>query len=116
MPNNFGWCENIALVSRNKEHLNSLFRLCSGVYTILAPNNAAFDGLAPGVLEAIQSDAALLKSVLLYHVIANRTMTSAMTNELKLTSMQGEAVRFNRYNHNNVSVKWFKSTKLNQKK
>ena len=40
-----------------------------GPYTVFAPTNAAFKRLPPATLAAVNSDPALLKKVLLYHVV-----------------------------------------------
>jgi len=40
-----------------------------GPYTVFAPTNAAFKRLPPATLAAVKSDPALLKKVLLYHVV-----------------------------------------------
>jgi uncharacterized surface protein with fasciclin (FAS1) repeats len=40
-----------------------------GPYTVFAPTNAAFSELPPATLKAVRSDPALLKKVLLYHVV-----------------------------------------------
>ena len=40
-----------------------------GPYTVFAPTNAAFKKLPPATLAAVQSNPALLKKVLLYHVV-----------------------------------------------
>jgi uncharacterized surface protein with fasciclin (FAS1) repeats len=40
-----------------------------GPYTVFAPTNAAFKKLPATTLKAVQSDPALLKKVLLYHVV-----------------------------------------------
>ena len=40
-----------------------------GPYTVFAPTNAAFTKLPRATLEAVKSDPALLKKVLLYHVV-----------------------------------------------
>ncbi|XP_052225843.1 transforming growth factor-beta-induced protein ig-h3-like [Dreissena polymorpha] len=76
--------------------------LNGGTFTIFAPNNAAFAALPAATLQAVQNDAALLKSVLLYHVVANRVLRASLNNEHKETSAQGKPIRFNHYNHNHV--------------
>ena len=40
-----------------------------GPYTVFAPTNAAFRKLPPATVAAVKSDPALLKKVLLYHVV-----------------------------------------------
>jgi uncharacterized surface protein with fasciclin (FAS1) repeats len=40
-----------------------------GPYTVFAPTNAAFKKLPPATLAAVKNDPALLKKVLLYHVV-----------------------------------------------
>ncbi|HYK07063.1 MAG TPA: fasciclin domain-containing protein [Gaiellaceae bacterium] len=70
-----------------------------GPYTVFAPTNAAFAKLkqnAPATYAAVTSDAALLKQVLTYHVLAKRVPSSAAITAAKqrasVKTVQGEKI------------------------
>ena len=60
----------------------------AGPFTVFAPVDAAFDALPAATLSAVQSDPALLKKVLTYHVVAG-ALTTDMLKEGKLTTVAG---------------------------
>jgi len=62
--------------------------LTSGEYTIFAPTNEAFAKLAPADLTALGTDAARLRSVLLYHVVPGRITATALASSPELTSVE----------------------------
>ncbi|KAH3858189.1 transforming growth factor-beta-induced protein ig-h3-like [Dreissena polymorpha] len=78
--------------------------LNQGVFTIFAPSNFYFETLKYIDPHGLLTDAALFKSVLLYHVVAGRVMRANMTNEHTVTSVQGKPIRFNTYQHNHVTT------------
>lgn len=47
-----------------------------GPFTVFAPTDAAFDKLPKGTVQALLKDIPRLKSILLYHVVAGRTLSS----------------------------------------
>jgi transforming growth factor-beta-induced protein len=47
-----------------------------GPFTVFAPTDAAFEGVSPEDLEAINSDPELLKKVLTYHVVPGKVMAA----------------------------------------
>lgn len=57
------------LVSLLKQAKLASALTAKGPYTVFAPTNAAFKKLPAATLQAVQSDPALLKKVLLYHVV-----------------------------------------------
>merc|ERR1711860_13445 len=75
--------------------------LNGGTFTIFAPTNDAFARVPSATLGALQADVNALKSVLLYHVVQGSIHKADASNELKLTTLNGQKVRFNIYDHNN---------------
>ncbi|KAH3842243.1 hypothetical protein DPMN_115740 [Dreissena polymorpha] len=78
--------------------------LNQGTYTIFAPSDVAFAALPASVLQALETNATLLKNVLLYHVVAKRVLQTQLTNDHKETSEQGKPIRFNVYSHNHITT------------
>lgn len=74
----------------------------AGDFTIFAPNNAAFSALPSATLTALGNDVNALANVLKYHVVQGKVPSSAASNELQLTTLNGQKVRFNIYKHNNA--------------
>ena len=68
-----------------------------GPFTVFAPTNEAFAKLPPSIVQALQQDPELLKSVLLYHVVAGKVQSSDLKDELVVNSVQGSALRFNMF-------------------
>ena len=61
-----------------------------GPFTVFAPTNDAFDKLDAATLKAVQSDDALLKKVLLYHVLASQVLsTDLAVGETEVKSANG---------------------------
>ena len=79
------------------------YNFLSGTYTIFAPTNAAFAKVPAATLTALGNDVTALTNVLTYHVVQGSIPSSAATNELKLTTLNKQQIRFNIYSHNNVS-------------
>ncbi|XP_060597006.1 protein sll1483-like [Ruditapes philippinarum] len=73
-----------------------------GDFTIFAPNNDAFSALPSATLTALGNDVTALANVLKYHVVQGKVPSSAASNELQLTTLNGDKVRFNIYDHNNA--------------
>jgi len=77
----------------------------SGNFTIFAPTNDAFDALPATTLLALASDVTALTNVLKYHVVQGSVFKSAASNELKVTTLNGQSIRFNIYSHvNKVTI------------
>ncbi|MEE6139358.1 fasciclin domain-containing protein [Mycobacterium sp. 050128] len=58
-----------ALSGKLNPQVNLVETLNNGQYTVFAPTNAAFDKLPAATLDKLKTDAALLKSILTYHVV-----------------------------------------------
>ena len=64
-----------------------------GPFTIFAPNNAAFAGLDDGALETLLADpTGDLATILQFHVVSGRFLSSDLTPELTLTTLQGDVL------------------------
>jgi uncharacterized surface protein with fasciclin (FAS1) repeats len=65
-----------------------------GPYTVFAPTNAAFKKLPPATLAAVKSDPALLKNVLLYHVVKGDVRASQVVklNGKSARTLEGQRV------------------------
>lgn len=65
-----------------------------GPYTVFAPTNAAFKKLPPATLAAVKSDPALLKKVLLYHVVKGDVRASQVVklNGKSARTLEGQRV------------------------
>ncbi|WP_223650031.1 fasciclin domain-containing protein [Hymenobacter psoromatis] len=63
-----------------------------GPFTVFAPTNAAFDKLPKAAVAALQTpaEAAKLKGVLTYHVIAGRLLAADLKDGQELTTVNGE--------------------------
>lgn len=62
-----------------------------GPYTVLAPTNAAFSALPSGTLDTLlkPENVDQLKSILTYHVISGKVMSSDLTDGQEVTTVQG---------------------------
>ncbi|XP_042882491.1 transforming growth factor-beta-induced protein ig-h3-like isoform X2 [Penaeus japonicus] len=74
-----------------------------GPFTIFAPTNKAFEALDPQLVNSLLADTEKLKSVLLYHVVSGRVMSSDLSNGMMADSVQGSPLRIN-INGNSVTV------------
>ncbi|KAJ8318858.1 hypothetical protein KUTeg_003949 [Tegillarca granosa] len=90
--------------------------LLSGQHTIFAPTNAAFAKLPQSTLDALSKDTSALSKILQYHVVDGSIPSSAATNELQLTTLSGQQIRFNIYKHNHaVTIQGSKITEFDKK-
>lgn len=62
-----------ALSGKLNPQVNLVDTLNNGQYTVFAPTNAAFDKLPAGTIDKLKTDAAMLKSILTYHVVQGQT-------------------------------------------
>ena len=64
----------------------------AGPFTVFAPTNAAFDKLPKAAVAALKTlaEAAKLKGVLTYHVIAGRLLAADLKDGQELTTVNGE--------------------------
>lgn len=65
-----------ALSGKLNPQVNLVDTLNNGQYTVFAPTNAAFDKLPAGTIDKLKTDAAMLKSILTYHVVQGQTSPS----------------------------------------
>ncbi|KAK3103241.1 hypothetical protein FSP39_017752 [Pinctada imbricata] len=69
-----------------------------GPFTVFAPTDKAFNALPKDVIETLMSDKALLKSVLEYHVLNGETLSSDLSNDLTVDTLdEGRKIRINIY-------------------
>ncbi len=67
----------------------------AGPFTILAPTDAAFDALPAGTFDLLLANpTAQLTTLLLYHVLPNRVLSTDLANGMQATTQQGKAVTF----------------------
>ncbi len=63
-----------------------------GPFTVFAPTDEAFAKIPAADLEAILADKALLTSILTYHVVAGKVMSSDVVNLTSATTVQGSDI------------------------
>jgi len=68
-----------------------------GPFTVFAPDNNAFDNLPVETVEALNADPDLLKKVISYHVVSGKIMSSDISNDVSVDSLEGSALRTNVY-------------------
>ncbi|CAH1793307.1 unnamed protein product [Owenia fusiformis] len=70
-----------------------------GPFTVFAPTDDAFAALPKELLRILMKDTALLKSVLLYHVLGGKVTSDMLKNEEVVPSLDtGKSIRINIYN------------------
>ncbi|TSA86092.1 fasciclin domain-containing protein [Deinococcus detaillensis] len=77
--------------------------LMGGTYTLFAPTDEAFAKVDPDTLAKIASDPALLKQVLLYHVVAGNLTGEQVTGSTQLASAEGQSLNVTK-DGNNVKI------------
>lgn len=63
-------------------------------YTVFAPTNAAFDKVPKKTLDDLASDKAMLRKVLLYHVLPGKVPASKVVKTKSATTAEGSKVTF----------------------
>jgi len=63
-----------------------------GPFTVFAPTDEAFAKIPAADLEAILADKELLTSILTYHVVAGKVMSSDVVNLTSATTVQGSDI------------------------
>ena len=63
-----------------------------GPFTVLAPTDDAFNKLPAGTVEGLLKDIPALKTILLYHVISAKAMSSDVAKMTSATTVQGTDV------------------------
>lgn len=66
-----------------------------GPFTVFAPTNEAFAALPEGTLDALlkPENKDKLTSILTYHVLASKVMSSDLSNGQKANTVEGEAIK-----------------------
>src|SRR4051794_26467189 len=67
--------------------------LSSGSYTVFAPTNKAFAKVPKKTLNALAKDKAMLKAVLLYHVVKGRVPASKVVGLTSAKTVNGASVK-----------------------
>ncbi len=80
---------NFSILATALNSANLLNTLQNGSFTVFAPTDAAFDKLPSDVFATILEDPAMLRNVLLKHVIANKWDAKTIVNTPKLQTLQG---------------------------
>ena len=80
-----------ALSGKLNPAVNLVDTLNSGQYTVFAPTNAAFDKLPATTLDALKSNADMLKSILTYHVVQGQESPNMVDGTHK--TLQGADVK-----------------------
>lgn len=63
-----------------------------GVFTILAPTDAAFAALPSGTVESLVTNVPALQNILLYHAIGGKKSVSQLVHDSTTTTLQGNPV------------------------
>ena len=63
-----------------------------GPFTVFAPNDAAFAKLPAGTVEGLLKDMPKLKSVLTYHIVPGKVMSSDVSKMQSAKTVQGQSV------------------------
>ncbi len=64
----------------------------AGPFTVFAPTDAAFAALPAGTVEALLNDIPTLTSILTYHVVGAKALSSDLTNAQKIKTLNGEDI------------------------
>lgn len=64
----------------------------SGPFTVFAPADSAFAKLPAGTVEGLLKDIPKLKSILTYHVVAGKYLSSDVKGRTDLKTLQGQTV------------------------
>ncbi len=81
-----------------------------GPYTVFAPTDAAFKKVPKATINALLQDRAMLKSVLLYHVVAGKVPAAKVVKLRSAKTVNGTSLRI-RVSDSNVFVNGAKVTK-----
>jgi uncharacterized surface protein with fasciclin (FAS1) repeats len=76
-----------------------------GPFTVFAPTDAAFDALPAGLVDDLLTDpTGDLTQILLYHVVGGKAMSSSLTNNQMVTTVQGQDVTVTINDKNEVFI------------
>lgn len=65
----------------------------TGPFTVFAPTDKAFAKLPKSLVDTLMKDKKLLTSVLTYHVVAGKVLSTDLKNGLKAKTVQGEEIK-----------------------
>jgi len=68
-----------------------------GPFTVFAPSNDAFAKLPADLVATLMGDVELLKKVLLFHVTSGKVMSTDISNDITVDSVEGSPLRANIY-------------------
>ena len=80
-----------------------------GPFTVFAPSNDAFAKLPADLVATLMGDVELLKKVLLFHVTSGKVMSTDISNDITVDSVEGSPLRANVYlksEYYDVSMKY----------
>ncbi len=63
-----------------------------GPFTVFAPTDEAFAALPEGTVEGLLADPEMLASILTYHVVPGKVMSTDLTNDMTATTVNGADV------------------------
>ena len=78
-----------------------------GPFTVFAPTDEAFAKLPKGTIDMLLKDTPKLKSILTYHVVSGKFMTSDLATHKILQTVQGQEVKIDAarwHIHRNIKV------------
>jgi uncharacterized surface protein with fasciclin (FAS1) repeats len=78
-----------------------------GPFTVFAPTDEAFAKVPKDTLDALLKDTAKLKTVLTYHVVAGKMMSTDLAKQDRLTAVSGGELRIDNkrwHMHRNMKV------------
>ncbi|KAK3732780.1 hypothetical protein RRG08_041090 [Elysia crispata] len=76
--------------------------LKQGTFTVFAPTDAAFNKVPAATLTSLLGDPQALGDLLKYHVVVGGYRSRDLTNEQTFTTVAGDKIRVNVYNHNGI--------------
>ena len=85
--------------------LKMILVLFSGPFTVFAPSDEAFDQLSPDSMRLLSQEDDTFRSILLYHILPGEIPSSQLSNDKRMTSVQGQSLRFNRFDKNDKIVR-----------
>ncbi|KAL5020577.1 hypothetical protein ScPMuIL_003469 [Solemya velum] len=91
----------LLVMKRLLEHCKLTETLLSENVTIFAPVNGAFRNLSEDMLDKLSTDYNLMVELLKYHVVIGN---ESLQNDGRYQTMNGRHVRYNNYQHNEVST------------
>jgi uncharacterized surface protein with fasciclin (FAS1) repeats len=74
-----------------------------GPFTVFAPTDAAFAKVPKATLAALAKDKAMLRAVLLYHVVKGKLTAAQLVKLHSVKTLNGESLRV-RVNHGTVTI------------